>query len=546
MSQITDKKRVLFVGEASFLQTGYATYWHEVIKRLYATGKYDIAEFAAYAAVGDPRRPPWKFYANHVVDNDPRFQQLRSNPVNEFGQWRFERVVLDFRPDCCAGIRDFWMDSFVHKSPLRPYYNLCQMAPVDSAPQQEEWIDAFIKCDGVFTYEDYGVRTLEKEGGGKINLLGITPPCADSEAFKPVLNKVAHKKKFGLDPDSFIVGTVMRNQGRKLYPDLFKSYAMLRETNPALANKTFLYCHTSFPDNGWDLPGLLKEFHITNRVYFTYVCHSCGNFFPAFFRDARTQCPNCKNFNAIFPKSTISIDTTKLAEVYNCFDVYVQYANAEGFGIPAIEAAFCNVPVMAVDYSAMEDVVRKVGGTPLKVQRMFREIGVNAWRALPDNEYFVQQLEKYLSLPANMRRKRENQTGATARQNYNWDITAKKWEDYIDSVDVRITRERWGQPPNIITDVPEPPQNLNNSDFVRWCYENIYGDGREANGFFGLTLLQNLENGFIWKGNGVENFGRQNVIDILTGLTNNRNQVEQARVGMIEMSKEDYITEAGN
>ena len=56
-----------------------------------------------------------------------------------------------------------------------------------------------------------------------------------------------------------------------------------------------------------------------------------------------------------------------LSDIVNCFDVYLQYANSEGFGLPQVAAAACGVPVMSIDYSAMSSVVRKLGGTPLKV-----------------------------------------------------------------------------------------------------------------------------------------------------------------------------------
>jgi len=47
-----EKKRVLFVGEASFLKTGFSTYWDNVIRRLENTGKYEIAEIGC---ILDPR-----------------------------------------------------------------------------------------------------------------------------------------------------------------------------------------------------------------------------------------------------------------------------------------------------------------------------------------------------------------------------------------------------------------------------------------------------------------------------------------------------------
>ena len=49
------KKKILFCSEASYLNTGYATYSREIIRRLHASGKYEVAEFASYGKDGDPR-----------------------------------------------------------------------------------------------------------------------------------------------------------------------------------------------------------------------------------------------------------------------------------------------------------------------------------------------------------------------------------------------------------------------------------------------------------------------------------------------------------
>lgn len=66
------KKRILFVGEASFLNTGFSTYYRELLPRLVATGKYEIAEFGSYARQDDPQvasfiRGRWKFYGNNPM-----------------------------------------------------------------------------------------------------------------------------------------------------------------------------------------------------------------------------------------------------------------------------------------------------------------------------------------------------------------------------------------------------------------------------------------------------------------------------------------------
>ena len=55
------KKKILLCNEASFLNTGYATYGRELMKRLYASNKYELAEFSTYASHQDERfsHIPW-------------------------------------------------------------------------------------------------------------------------------------------------------------------------------------------------------------------------------------------------------------------------------------------------------------------------------------------------------------------------------------------------------------------------------------------------------------------------------------------------------
>ena len=58
------KKRILFCSEATFLNTGYATYTREILNYLNSTGKYELAEMASYGERNDPRSKdiPWRYY----------------------------------------------------------------------------------------------------------------------------------------------------------------------------------------------------------------------------------------------------------------------------------------------------------------------------------------------------------------------------------------------------------------------------------------------------------------------------------------------------
>lgn len=326
------KLKILMCSEASFLSSGFGTYAKEILSRLHATNKYEIAEFASYGMVNDPRDKDisWKYYANAVRDNDPRHQEYMSRPDNQFGRWRFEKVLLDFQPDICIDVRDYWMSSYQAISPLRKYFHWILMPTVDSAPQQDEWIDTFLSADAIFTYSDWGAEVLKQQSSGKINYINTTSPGVDLQIFKPLNNKENIKKNLGLPEDSIILGSVMRNQKRKLFPELMISFRkvldILETENYDLGKKLYLYLHTSYPDMGWDLPELLKDNRISNKVFFTYACRKCSHIDASVYVGPTRICPKCLNKTMMMPSVTNGIANNKLSEIYNIFDLYIQYA----------------------------------------------------------------------------------------------------------------------------------------------------------------------------------------------------------------------------
>ena len=177
------KKRILFCSEATFLNTGYATYTREILNYLHGTGKYEIAEMASYGQKNDPRAAniPWTYYG--VAPNtecepkasEEEINSYNSNPVNQFGGWAFEHVCLDFLPDFVCDIRDFWMLDFAERSPFRPFFKWAVMPTVDARPQARQWIATYANADACLTYSDWAGGVLEDQSGGKINYLGT--PC---------------------------------------------------------------------------------------------------------------------------------------------------------------------------------------------------------------------------------------------------------------------------------------------------------------------------------------------------------------------------------
>ena len=548
------KKKILVCSEASYLHSGFGTYANELLTRLHATDKYELAEFASYGIVNDERDKDikWRYYANFIKPDDPRMGAYSQFELNQFGMWRFERVALDFKPDIVIGYRDYWMDSFVNESPLRPYFHWIISPTVDSAPQKESWISTYMDADGVMPYSDYGSMVLEKEGFGKINLHKSNMPGVDINVFTPIEDFREKRKEFGLPPDINIIGTVMRNQKRKYYDDLIKSFEgflqyCLDNGQKELANKTYLYIHTSYPDmNGWDIPRILKETSISHKIIFTYMCKRCKQPFCSFFQDGRTVCSHCKQVSAMMPSVGEGISREQLATIYNTFDLYVQYANCEGLGMPAVEAASCGVPIMEVNYSAMESVLKVLDGIPID-KTMYRELESHSYRAQPDNEDFIQKLYKFFTVSDNSpenKMKRRQLTRKLVEENFSWDANAKKWENYLDSVVLKDKQGKWDSPLNLYNPATQMPENMTNLQFVRWVINDVWGKPDKVHSLMALQMLRDLNFGVVSQGGKLQPIERDQIFRSMLKRVENNNLCERGRCGLIPLTQDDYINYA--
>ena len=547
------KKRILFCSEATFLNTGYATYAREVLKYLHSTGKYELAELASYGERNDPRANnlPWLYYG--VMPNaecEPKSteeekQSYQSSPTNQFGEFIFEEVCLDFFPDIVCDIRDFWMLDFVERSPFRPYFKWCIMPTVDASPQARQWLATYASADGCFTYSDWAGGVLQEQGGGRINYLGSAPPSAHP-AYQPIEDKDAHKKKYGIDPEYKIIGTVMRNQRRKLYPDLFEAFKKFLDNSDD--KKYYLYCHTSYPDLGWNIPELLQEYELSSHVMFTYICSDTGKPFPSLFKGAITESPYTGKFGASLSSVKQGASYEDLASIINLFDVYVQYANCEGFGLPQVEAAACGVPVMGTDYSAMESVIRKLKGVPITPKGTYKELETGCFRAVPDNDLAAQKFKDFFDQPKSMRRRAGHETYKAFMEHYQWHFSGKRWEDFFDSVDIDNQNPDWYSAPRIRSPEPKPtdfPQDISHHQLSQWLISHVLCEPERLNTFFEARICRDLlyrsatgstggmyfnESSAAFEGNNTRQpFNLDIAYDHLSSLCNRRNQWEQRR-----------------
>jgi len=479
-------KTILVHTEASYLSTGYAVYSHEILSRLHKTKKYNIVEYANYGSESDPRRNslPWEFVGVLPL-NDQEKQVYESVPTNQFGSYKFEQTLLKYKPDIVYSMLDIWMNEYQLTSPFRKCYSLFWMPTVDSEPQPMEWVSKYEQCDGIFTYTRWAeqhLRTLSKN----IKYCGQASPAADYDVFRPMNSK----EVFGFK-DKFVIGTTMRNQKRKLFPNLVAAFDKLMDSDEKIRKVTYLYLHTSWPDNGWNIPEIIKNSKYSNRILMTYACHSCGSFYPSIYSDALSICKNCGNYTASTPNTTRGLDRKQLAAIYNVFDIYVQYSREEGFALPIAEAAACNIPVFGTDYSAMCSVIPDCGGNLIRLKEKHLDPDKNTYFAIPDDDDLIKQIKHYFHLPEHEKNRKRIQAREKAMKNYSYDKTVNNLIKYFD----QAKDGNWNGPPDIRPAVQNVPNNLSYSQLVDWAIINILGKPELLGTYFSTKLLKELNQG---------------------------------------------------
>lgn len=536
--------RVLVSSEWSLVNTGYGTMTYEICRRLHAMGA-EVAELASYATEGDARlaASPWPVYP--VVpseQNREARERYNSNPENQFGRLAFHPAVLHFRPTHVLEFRDSWYQTHIANSPLRPFFRYLYIPTVDALRQKDEWLDSLSRADAVGAYTDWAAGVLEEEGGGRLPLVGAIPPGVCFETFRPVPDRRKLRAGFGVPQDALVCGFVSRNQIRKRFPEMADAFRAFLSAAPArLADRAFLYWHTSWPDLGWDLAAVVRDSGVGARILLTYLCRACGALFAHRWMGAGGPCPRCGQNAAVMPNTNLGVAREHQHLIYNLFDVYCQYASSEGAGLGLMEAAACGVPVMGVDYSGMGDIVRKLDGRLIDVAAFYREIETGCPRACPSARSFGEQLAAALSLPGPVRAARGAAARELAHRHFNWDRSVN-----------RIVEVLAGMPPALPWDAPLRPhrpeteinQQLGPLDFVRWGFSRVAGRPELAYSPGAARMAKDLEWGgtllgatpyfsddtFLGRSRQVVEVTREKLMGMWLDLAREREHWERARV----------------
>ena len=345
--------RILWVSNATWAPTGYGQQSALTLPRLRALG-YEIAEMPYYGYAG----------AKQELDGNTYYGVGHS----EWGDDQLPHAARDFRADIAITLMDIWVlpDDMWVNSGVR----WVPWTPIDHEPCPYKISSRLSTAYKPIAMSRFGQRMMEAES--------ITPTYIphgiDTKTLYPLpqSERDDFKEYLGFERDDFVVGMVAANKGwpsRKGFTEAFDAFARFHEEVP----KARLFVHTA-PDERWngiDLMNLTADYGIdVEHARFTI---------PA--------------------KLHLGFDRDWMRKLYNAFDVLLNPAYGEGFGLPPLEAQACGVPTIVTDFSAMPELQ----GWGIKVRSARKWwTPLRAFQAVPDIDDIYQALLHFYHMKQEM------------------------------------------------------------------------------------------------------------------------------------------------
>lgn len=335
--------KVLWHSNAPWSPTGYG-----MQTRLFApllAQRYELAISSFYGLEGD--RLNWEgipvfpglggeFGNDYLVQNAARF----------FGGPR-EGIVLTL------------LDVWVLNPDVASQLDMACWVPVDHSPAPPMVREFFNRSGAVpIAMSRFGQREL-----AEFDPLYV-PHGVDLDVYKPH-DQAEVRDQLGADKDAFLVGMVAANKGspsRKCFAQALQAFAAFRQRH----DDAVLYLHTDMTGDE-DLIAMKDGLRIPDEAV----------------RMADQYRINLQPL----PSSVMSM-------LYSTFDVLLNPAAGEGFGITVAEAQACGVPTIVSDFSAMQEVC----GAGWKVPCQPRWSPQRSWQVDPSVDGIVAALEECYGL----------------------------------------------------------------------------------------------------------------------------------------------------
>lgn len=306
--------KILIHSNAPWCATGYGQQTAQLAKRLQADG-HDVAISAFYGLQG--AQLDW----NGLKVYPMFLEQYGADVLIAHAEDHFGGEITD-------GLIITLVDAWVLPALQLREANVLMWTPVDHEPAPEKVVEA-IRNSGAtpVAMSRHGERMLKDAGLEPV----YAPHGIDTEVMCPKdKNEWRQMIKPEIPEDWFVCGMVAANKGnpsRKGFEIAFQAFAKFNKKQP----KSLLYIHSEATGaiNGVDLIELSK---------------ACG------------IAPENIRFSPQYHSVILGLRPEFVANIISSFDVLINVAYGEGFGIPVVEAQACGVPVIVTDWTAMSEL----------------------------------------------------------------------------------------------------------------------------------------------------------------------------------------------
>lgn len=287
------------------------------------------------------------------------------------------RIVNGYwKPDVVITLFDIWMGGFNTPTPIHPRW--IPIVPVDHDPVQEPTLQNAMQAYRLVAMSQFGYNQLQQAGLEAVYI----PHGIDVNVFKPSEDKMQDrhwlndhsvpinpKRDVEIPDNAFLIGVNAANKDpqRKSFERMMLGLQLFLNNNPDAKKDTRMYIH-SWRHGGRDLQRDARILKVEPylKMAFTYDM-LCG------FNDEHMR------------------------TMYGAFSVLANCSQAEGFGIPILEACACGVPPIVTKCTAMTELTDGHGWLVPEVTRYFTALS-SLW-AIPNEVEIAKAFEDAYNHP---------------------------------------------------------------------------------------------------------------------------------------------------
>jgi glycosyltransferase involved in cell wall biosynthesis len=303
-------------------------------------------------------------------------------------------------------------DVWVYKSPHWDEIPMASWTPVDHKGVPDEvkaWFDRRGKGKWAIAMSQFGERELLEAGVDRDRVL-YAPHSFNSQIFRPTTS--AMRKDLNVPDDAHLTIINSANKGvtpiRKCWPEMLLAWSNFAKSH--LDAYLLIWTEMFGLANGVNIERVLKAVDAPmDRVRFV----------PQFeYRQGLNQ--------------------EVVANAYSASDVLLMTSRGEGFGVPAIEAQACGIPVILTDWTAQTELVGS--GWLVDGQEEWDPLQSGWWK-VPDVKKIEDALVHSYELKSNKENKdKEKQKAIDFAANYATEkVYSKYWRPILKQLELEVS-----------------------------------------------------------------------------------------------------------